>query len=450
MFRQGSFALPCVLTAVVACGADRPNVLFLFSDDQQADTIRALGNRSIETPNLDRLVEAGTVFTRAYCMGSQQGAVCIPSRAMMLSGRTLFRVPMNLAGTATWPEVLARNGYVTFGIGKWHNQPASFVRVFQRGEAVFFGGMSDPYKLQVQDLDADHKLTPRRVGDKHSSELLADTAIRFLHGHRGDRPFALYVAFTAPHDPRVAPPEYRSRYDPSRMTLPANFLPQHPFDNGEMTVRDEKLAPWPRTPEIVREHLADYYAAITYLDAQIGRVLDALRETGQADKTLIIFASDHGLAIGSHGLFGKQNLYEHSMRAPLVFAGPGVPRGKRSDAMCYLLDIFPTLCDLAGVAVPDSVEGRSLAPVLAGNAAKGRETIFTAYAAVQRAVRDERWKLIVYPRAHKTQLFDLAADPEERHDLAGEPAHAAEVTRLAALLAAEQRRADDPQPWRGD
>src|SRR5262249_18710861 len=209
-------------------------------------------------------------------------------------------------------------------------------------------------------------------------------------------------------------------------------------------------APWPRTPEVVRQHLADYYAAITFLDAQVGRILDALRVSGRYDDTLIVFSSDHGLAIGSHGLFGKQNLYDHSMHAPLLFAGPGVPRGKRSDALCYLLDIFPTLGDLAGVKAPEGSEGKSLAPVLSGKQARVRDSLFFAYTKAQRAVRDERWKLIVYPQVNKVQLFDLQADPAERKDLASDEAHAAEVERLTALLRGWQKQLGDVQPLRTD
>lgn len=424
----------------------RRNVLVLFSDDQRADTIAALGNKHVHTPNLDRLVREGTTCTRAYCMGARQGAVCVPSRAMLMTGRTLFHVRTDLRGQPTWPEQFARDGYTTFMTGKWHNGPPSARRAFQKGKTVFFGGMGDPYKLPVRDFVPGGALTAPRLSGKHSVELFADSAVDFLKRQKGERPFLCYVAFNAPHDPRVAPPAYHRRYDPAQLPLPANYLPQHPFNNGDLIVRDERLAPWPRTPEVVRRHLADYYAAITFLDAQVGRILDALRASGQYDNTLIVFTSDHGLAIGSHGLFGKQNLYDHSMHSPLIFAGPGVPRGKQTDALCYLLDIFPTLGDLAGVKEPRGSEGRSLAPVLAGRKTKIRDDLFFAYAKVQRAIRDDRWKLIVYPQVNKVQLFDLREDPGERKDLAGDKAHAAQVKRLTALLRERQEKFGDTQP----
>jgi arylsulfatase A-like enzyme len=345
----------------------KPNVLLLFADDQRADTIAALGNAQIRTPNIDRLVGQGTAFTRTYCMGSLQGAVCVPSRAMLLTGRSLFHVKDDLAGQPTWPESFAKEGYTTFITGKWHNQAPAALRVFPQGKAVFLGGMGDPYKLPIQDISSEHTFTNKRFSGEHSVKIFADAASEFLASQKGDRPFLCYVAFNLPHDPRVAPAEYHARYNREKPSLPANFLPQHPFNNGELTVRDEALAPWPRTPELVQQHLADYYAAIEFLDDQIGRILDALKSSGQYENTLIVFAADHGLAIGSHGLFGKQNLYEHSMRAPLIIAGPGLPRGQRVDAFAYLLDIFPTLGDIAHVPAPEGSEGLSLLPILDGN-----------------------------------------------------------------------------------
>jgi arylsulfatase A-like enzyme len=417
--------------------------LFLFSDDQRADTIHALGNPQIQTPNLDRLVKTGLTFTRAYCMGGLQGAVCVPSRAMHLSGRSLFRISEKLEKVTTWPMVFEQAGYDTYAIGKWHNGPAALTNSFAAGRAIFFGGMTDQNRVPAQDLGPGRVLGSRHTNDQHSSELFADAAIDFLRRHKADKPFCLYVAFTMPHDPRTAPKNFRARYNSDRLPLPKNFLPQHPFNNGEMLVRDEKLERWPRSPEAIRRHLADYYAAITHLDAQIGRILKALKRTGRYDDTLIVFASDHGLALGSHGLMGKQNLYEHSMRAPLILAGRGIPRGKRSEAFCYLLDLYPTLCDLAGLSYPDTVEGLSLLPVIQGRQPSRRDSIFTAYRHVQRAVRDAGWKLIRYPHVNQTQLFDLRADPEERHDLAGVPNHQSQVERLTQLLQDWQQQLGD-------
>jgi arylsulfatase A-like enzyme len=436
--------------ASAGSAADRPNVLFVFSDDQRADSIAALGNRHIRTPHLDRLVAEGTVMRRAYCMGALQGAVCVPSRAMLLTGRTLFRIKPDLEGQTTWPEQFAAAGYTTFITGKWHNQAPSVVRAFEKGKAVFLGGMGDPYALPVQDIGPDRALVNKRPSKKHSVAMFTDCAVEFIENHPQDKPFLAYVALNLPHDPRVAPAVFHEHYNSARPPLPPNFLAEHPFNNGFMTGRDEELAPWPRTPEVVRQHLADYYSAIEFVDAQLGRLLKALQASGQYERTIIVFASDHGLAIGSHGLFGKQNLYEHSMRAPLIFAGPGIPRGKSTDALCYLLDVFPTLGELSGVPPPPGNEGKSLVQVLTGKSETHRSSVFSALMGVQRAITDGRWKLLVYPRINKAQLFDLQRDPHEINDLATDDAHQDTLRRLTAHLMQSQEQYGDKQPLTTD
>jgi arylsulfatase A-like enzyme len=241
------------------------------------------------------------------------------------------------------------------------------------------------------------------------------------------------------------PSAFLDMYDPAKITLPPNYMPEHPFDNGEMTVRDEKLEAWPRTEEAVRRHTAEYYAMISHLDAGVGRVLDALDETGRADDTVIVFAGDNGLAVGRHGLMGKQSLYEHSVHVPLLMSGPGIPSGEERDAFAYLLDIFPTLCDLVGIETPGSVEGRSLAPVIADVGASVRDHLSFAYRHLHRGARDERWKLIEYlvEGVRTTQLFHLEEDPWEMNDLSSSPAHVAEVERLRSWLAGRCAELDD-------
>jgi arylsulfatase A-like enzyme len=438
-------SVAAALPPLAAAGPVRPNVLLIYTDDQRGDTIAAQGNPHIRTPHLDRLTREGVSFTRAYLMGAMQGAVCVPSRAMLMTGRTLFRVKENLAGQTTWPEQFGRAGYRTFISGKWHNQPEALLRSFSEGTAVFLGGMGDPYALPIQDISPEHTLVNPRVSGEHSVQVFADAVIRFLRQPHGDRPFLCYFAPNAPHDPRKAPASYHAPYNAQPPPLPPNFLPQHPFNNGALTTRDEQLAPWPRTPEVVRQHLADYYAFITFLDAQIGRVLAALDETGLRRNTLVVFSSDNGLAIGSHGLFGKQNLYDHSTHQPLIVAGPGLPGGVRRDGFCYLSDIYPTLGQLCGVSAPDGSEGLSLLPLIRDGSARLRDSVFTAFTKTQRAVRDDRWKLIVYPAINRTQLFDLQNDPTETKDLAADPARAAEVARLTKLLQNWQQQLDDRQ-----
>lgn len=424
--------------------AERPNVLILFADDQRADTIAALGNPIIKTPALDRLVRGGVSFERAYMMGGMQGATCVPSRAMLLSGKSLFRVDEKLMSDATWPAQFGKAGYTTFVSGKWHNGQPSLAASFQIARGIFAGGMTDPLKAKLSDM-TNGKLTPPQPSPKHACEVFADEAIRFLQEHKG-APFLAYVPFDAPHDPHIVPADFPINYDPASIPLPPNFLPQHPWNNGEMAIRDEALLPWPRPDREVRAMIADYYRYISYLDAQIGRVLDALAASPHAKNTIVVFAADSGVARGSHGLIGKQNVYEHSMRVPLIVSGPGVPADQRTQAMCYLFDVLPTLGAMCGVTGPQSSEGIDLSAVLHDPTKAARDTMLFGYRNVMRAVRDDRWKLIRYPQVDKTQLFDLQADPFEVTNLADKPEQAATIARLRALMEAEARRYDDRVP----
>ncbi|MBI1760135.1 MAG: sulfatase-like hydrolase/transferase [Acidobacteria bacterium] len=438
-------ALPVSLPAQTAAQTTKLNVLFLFADDMRADTIAAWGNPHIKTPNLDALVRRGFSLRGNYVFGGNNGAVCVPSRAMLMSGKTWFQIDApTLNGVRLLPELLGENGYVTFGTGKWHNGQPSWLRAFQRGKTIMFGGMSDHTKVPVRDLGPDGKLTAERVGAKFSSELFADSAIEFLQNHDGKKPFFAYVAFTAPHDPRQPPLSYRELYYRSLPPLPPNFLPQLPFDNGMVKdLRDENLAAWPRTEKVIRAQLAEYYGLITHMDEQIGRILDALQKSGQAENTLILFAADNGLALGSHGLLGKQNVFEHSMRTPLIIAGPGLPKGKTTRAFTYLFDIFPTLCDVLGVAAPTDLAGESLRPLWEGKKPRVRDSVFLPFLDIQRAVRDERWKLIAYPKIGHLQLFDLQTDPHETRNLIERPENAPHVARLRALMKQWQTRVGD-------
>lgn len=411
----------------------RPNVLILFADDQRADTIAALGNPIIKTPNLDRLARSGLAFNRAYMQGAFGGATCVPSRAMLLSGRNLFHIDEKLNRGGTWPEAFARAGYTTFVSGKWHNGEASLARSFQNARSMFLGGMTNPLQAKLSHV-VDGKVAAPQLSQKHACEAFADETIRFLKVHH-DGPFFAYVPFDAPHDPHVVPSDFPIHYDASAIHLPPSYLPQHPWDNGEMTIRDEHLLPWPRTPERVREYLAEYYRYISYLDAQIGRVLDALAASPYAKNTIVVFSADSGVARGSHGLVGKQNLYEFdSVRVPLIITGPGIPANQRTEAMCYLFDLLPTLGKRCGVAGPEDGDGIDFGVTLADPTKSARRTMIFAYRNVQRAVCDERWKLIRYPQVDRTQLFDLKNDPHEVVNLADKPEHAAKVAELLALL----------------
>lgn len=459
----------CSLSGVTP--GKKPNILFLFTDDQRFDTIHALGNEDIITPNMDSLVKNGVSFSNAYIMGGTSPAVCAPSRSMLMTGRTLFRIGKQGLWEysipeehPTMPETFRKAGYTTFGTGKWHNGPPAYARSFSDGDKIFFGGMSDHYRVPYCDFAPDgnysdgeamqelRKRAQEREPGKHSSELFSDAAIEFLDNYTGDNPFFLYVAYTAPHDPRDMPEEFRAMYDPDKIPLPKNFLPEHPFDNGELKIRDEQLAPWPRTPEIIRRHIADYYAMITHLDYHIGRVIDALKQSGHADNTIIVMAGDNGLAVGRHGLMGKQNVYDHSVHVPLIICGPGIPKGETRDNFCYLPDIFPTLCDAADVPVPATVEGMSLLPAINDSKSETRNSLFFAYMDYQRSVREKRFKLIEYnvKGVRTTQLFDLENDPWETNNLASNPGYTQQLTRLRIELTAWKEKLGDSGPfWEG-
>ena len=247
-----------------------------------------------DTPHLDRLVRRGLSFRQNYCFGSNSGAVCIPSRAMLMTGKSWFDVEHDLRGETLLPEQLRRAGYRTFATGKWHNGQQSLERAFPDAKSVFLGGMSDHTQLTIRDVQSG-KCTAERPAAKFSSEQFAESAIEFLETQTGDRPFFCYVAFTAPHDPRNPPESYRQRYYDRSPPLPKNFLPQHPFDNGfAKNIRDENLAGYPRSPETIREQLSEYYGLITHLDAQIGRILEVLERRNLEQNTIVMYADGGG------------------------------------------------------------------------------------------------------------------------------------------------------------
>ena len=335
-------------------------------------------------------------------------------------------------------------GYATFATGKWHNGRGAFRRSFQAARSVLFSGMSDHVDVPVVDLEPDG-FSEKRSAKVHSSELFANEAVRFLEEH-DDGPYFLSVAFTAPHDPRDPPRPWAHRHYADLPALPPNFLPQHPFDNGFLVVRDEALAPWPRPRDVVRQQLAEYYGLVEHLDAQVGRILDAIAARDDAAPTLIVYVADHGLALGSHGLLGKQSLYEHSMRAPLVVVGPGIPEGESTMALTYLSDLYATLLTAAGVDhVADRRFSRDLTRLSRGEG-EARDSLFLSLGATQRAITDGRWKWIRYPKVDHEQLFDLSSDPNELVNLAGRPEHALRCEALEERLVEWQRAAGDELP----
>ncbi len=441
----------------------QPNVIFLIADDHRASAIGAYGDPTVRTPNLDRLCDEGTSFHQNCHMGGLRAAVCVPTRACVHTGAHVFRTSISNdindmhalqtldPGHTYLAELFRLNGYATFATGKWHNDIPSFARSFGEAENVFFGGMDSHFAVPVQDHDPSgaYDRSRQRIGDQFSTDLFGDAAIRFVERQDGSRPFFLYCAFTAPHDPRTPPPDWVDEYTPEAMPLPPNFMGRHPFDNGDLWLRDEMLAEFPRTPEETRRHIAEYYGMISDIDEKIGEILDALTRKGLADNTIVVYTADHGLSVGQHGLLGKQNLYDHSVRVPLLLRGPGVPQGKRVDALTHTYDLYPTLCELAGLAVSAQVDGLSLAPLMDGTATVTRPYLHSVYMHVQRMVRDREWKLISYrpdgdEGCDRTQLFHIASDPWELNDLAEDRSSAAERERLERELARWQVEVRDP------
>lgn len=444
-----------------------PNVVLIFMDDMTHWALGAVGGQ-IETPNLDRLASRGTTFTHAVNQGSWTGAVCVASRAMLLTGQSVFhaRDAIDAVSSQRPPslgEVLGSAGYETLFTGKWHNAEHTLRRSYQR-VGPYDGAMLFPDRLPDGSDDIGRPAEGNtwdpsdaaagghwmRVDDAvvHSSERWANAGIEFLNGvdraNGGDRPFFLHIAFHAPHDPRQAPRRWVDRYPPSQIDVPPNFLPAHPFDQGDRHVRDELLAPFPRTRAAIQLHRSEYSAIVSHADEQVGRVLDELDRLGMSDDTIVVFSGDHGLALGEHGLMGKQCLYDHSIRVPLIFAGPGIPSGKLNNQLVYQASIFATLSELLGLKLPAGIDFASLVPAFSGVDPATGGGVFGAYRDLQRLIRTPDWALIAYRHARRMQLFDMRHDPWQMHDLSADPAHSETVQRLLADLSKLQDRYADP------
>jgi arylsulfatase A-like enzyme len=446
----------------------RPNFLFLIADDMTFRTINAINNPEVHTPHIDALARSGCHFTRCFHQGGWTGAICVPSRTMLNTGLTTFRA--NRADAAnqsfdkpSWGQTLRDAGYDTFITGKWHLDAVMLQRSFSEQGPVAPGFLNstpdmyhrpapgntwDPANKSLRGHWLPKGLWLNRKDDtiQHSSELYADAAVDHL-GRLAQRqkPFFMYVGFNAPHDPRQAPQEFLDMYPVEKIAIPPNYLPQHPFDQGDYKTRDELLAPFPRTEHDVQLHRREYYAIISHMDAQIGRVLAALKASGRAENTYVILTADHGLAVGEHGLMGKQNQYECSMRMPLIFAGPGIQPGKRVDEMVYQHSVYSTTCDLAGVPIPQHVEFPSLASMLHADKPEPlNDAMFGWLTVLQRSIRTRQHKLIFYAQINRFQVFDLEKDPWEMYDLVDDPAYAEVKSSLIAKLRQKQKELGDP------
>ncbi len=412
--------------------ANKPNILFILTDDQAPHTLSSYGNSICDTPNLDKLSDSGIVLDQAYHMGSMSGAVCSPSRTMIMSGRTLWHLPPRgkkhlrkeegkTSGkdilNNTLPAVFNRAGYHTF-------------RTCKNGNS--YGLANDLFHV-VRDKSC------RNADEESGSQWHGRQVLDYLD-HRAaqneQKPFFIYFGFSHPHDARIGRDDLLSKYGVKNVTdpptqvssnspkLPISWLPQHPFHHGHPDLRDEVRVPGvntSRTEATVRNELGREYACIENIDDQIGLVIKKLKSMGELKKTYIIFTADHGIAVGRHGLMGKQNLYEHSWRVPFIASGPGIKPGSRAAGKGYLSDVLPTLCDLSDIEIPETVQGKSLKPVLFGEKDSVRNVLYGAYCGGtkpgMRCVRKGKWKLIKYDtmdgEVRKTQLFDLKENPNE-------------------------------------
>ena len=440
-----------VLASATLQAKEKPNVVFVFADDQCFDTINSLGNSEVETPNLDRLVRRGTTFTHAYNMGSWSGAVCIASRTMLNSGRFVWNANAIFRESAKeqqagrwWSEYMKKAGYRTYMTGKWHCR-ADATKSFDVAKDIRPGmpkqtnaGYNRPTAPGEDTWSpSDPKFGGFWQGGTHWSEVVANHADDFLNEAKTrDEPFFMYLAFNAPHDPRQSPAEYVAKYPLENIALPDNFQPLYPYADPigcGKGLRDEKLAPFPRTAYSIKVHRQEYYAIITHMDTMIGRILDSLEATGKADNTWIFFTADHGLAVGQHGLVGKQNMYDHSVRVPFLVVGPGVTGDKKINEPVYLQDIMPTTLELAGVEKPEHVEFHSILPLLGGGKSPYKN-IYGCYLEKQRSIRTDKYKLIAYPKANVLRLYDIQADPKETNDLASDKSLQSEMKKLFGQL----------------
>ena len=449
-----------------------PNILFLFADDYTYDAIHALGNKVINTPNLDRLVNEGTSFTNAFNMGGWQGAVCIASRSMIISGRSIWNAKQindkwkkkenfELA-EQSWGKLMEKKGYKTYMSGKWHVS-IDPKKVFQTVRNIKPGMPRDFFKKEFKKgynrpiNEKDKSWIPYDSlnggfweGGKHWSEVLKDDALDFIDdASNSDDPFFMYLAFNAPHDPRQSPKSFLDQYPIENISLPENWLPEYPNKEAignPKTLRDEALAPFPRTPYAIKTHIREYYAIITHLDQQIGEILAALKKSGKDKNTYIFFTGDHGLSVGRHGLLGKQNMFDHSIRVPLLMVGPDIPKKHKIDQEVYLQDIMATSLELANVKPTNTIEFNSLLSTAKGTSQEKiyKNGIYGAYIDYQRMIRKDGFKLIVYPKIKKTVLFDLKNDPLEINDLSTNVSYLKKKTDLFTGLLSLQKKFGDP------
>lgn len=413
------------------------NILVTIADDQRHSALSCCDGPTtdaVQTPNLDRLAERGVRCSQAYHAGSPHGAVCMPSRAMLHSGRGSHDLPPDLMDGASWGDFfgepsglllgtrLQEAGYHCHAVGKWHNGQASLEDSFESGSQLFLGGMyQDNFNIPLRQLRDGQLQTAHPSLGVHATDAFTSGALQFLEHWDADRsrPFFLYVAFTAPHDPRQTHEQWHDRYPRDHIKLPPNFSPEPPTGQIFLHGRDENLTPQPRDPRQTQREIANYYAMIEHLDHGIGRIHHMLEQLGVLDETLIVHTADHGLAVGQHGILGKQNVYDHSIRVPLIAAGPNVVPGQVANGLCYQHDLYPTLLEAADATADPTTPYRSLWPMLANPSTDFRDQVQSYYSDSLQTVSDGKNKTISFRQADREfeQHFDLEADPWETQPL---------------------------------
>jgi arylsulfatase A-like enzyme len=451
----------------------RPNFLFVLVDDQSPFDLKIYNDQSkLSSPNIDKLAQEGMVFESARHMGSWSGAVCTPSRHMIMSGRTLWNLPTyrTVFKNPECPDSLELQTIgAVFNRAGYHT-----MRTCKKGNS---------YAAANAQFSVVKDATKRGGSEESGSAWHAKQVLEYLETReekQENNPFFIYFGFSHPHDPRNGTSELLRKYGavnhsdtsslppghPDQPPLPENYLSAHPFFHGHPGLRDEERVSgvWKRRDEqTVRNELGREYACAENIDNQIGKVLHKLDKMGELKNTYIIYTSDHGIAIGRHGLMGKQNLYEHTWRIPFIITGPGIKTDSRIEGNIYLSDVLPTVCDLAGIKSPSTVNGRSFKSVLMGEQKKIREVQYGVYSGGtkpgMRCVKKGDWKLIKYDMmdgdVRKTQLFNLAENPHEflpEHgkseelltNLADHPKYADKLAEMEALLLDQMEKHGDP------
>ena len=444
--------------ALLSAAVRKPNVLFIAVDDMNND-LGCYGHPLVKSPNIDRLAQRGVRFDRAYC----QFPLCSPSRSSLMTGLRpgttrvfdlQYHFRTGLPDVMTLSQLFMSNGYYAARIGKiYHYGNPGQIGTSGLDDAKSWQEVVNPSGRDKVPLEPDIiNYTPKRglgsamsflidaegADADHTDGKVATEAIRLLEQHAGE-PFFLAVGFYKPHTPYVAPKKYFDLYPLERITLP-----QEPAPHLEHIPKPALAStqPWPWfgvTTNQARECKQAYYATISFVDAQIGRVLDALDRLKLRDNTIVVFWSDHGYHLGEHGLWMKQSCFEESARVPLIIDAPGQKaRGKVSPRTVELLDLYPTLADLAGLTPPKTLEGASLRPLLDNPRAKWTRPAFTQ---VQRggfpgySIRTERWRYTEWDDGVKgAELYDHEKDPQELKNLAGQPRFAKAEAELKALV----------------